>query len=131
MQCKDCPRFEEIDDGFGNCKLNNCMTDVNYGCDVQIDYSKPVSQPQKKIIKFIETVLDKTDIYNYVKFNGKSYDEAYIFIGQWKKKAEEIHKNIKFKKQQEYYNNKQKNYIRNGGIDWSKEDPSAWGVPNH
>ena len=43
MKCKDCPRFEEVDSGFGNCKLNNCMTDVNYGCDVQIDDSKPVS----------------------------------------------------------------------------------------
>jgi len=130
MKCKDCLQFTEVDSGFGNCELNKCMTDVTYECDIKIDYNKPVSQVQKKIIKFIESVLSKTDIYSWVKFTGKSYDEAYIFISQWKSKTEEIHKQIKFKNQQEYYNNKQKNTVR-GGIDWSKEDPSAWGIPNH
>lgn len=49
MVCKDCPQFKEIDNGFGNCELKKCMTDKTNECDIQIDYSKPVSQSQKKI----------------------------------------------------------------------------------
>ena len=89
------------------------------------------TEKQLKIIKFIEDILD-------VRYEGESLQEAYDFIGKYKKQAESNYRNYNYEGATII---DKSSFIRTGFPDYrnilkdiefgENNDPFDWGVPNH
>ena len=89
------------------------------------------TEKQQKIINFIEDMLD-------VRYEGESLQEAYDFIGKYKKQAESNYRNYNYEgatiiNKNSFTYTGIPNYkcpLRN--LEFAENnDPFDWGVPNH